>query len=56
MATNALVITAVMLNAVELEPAGTITLAGTVALVGLLLDRLTMMPPVCGLRGEIHCA
>jgi hypothetical protein len=46
-ANEALMVTAaVMLNAVELEPAGTVTLAGTVVLVGLFLDRLTMMSPV----------
>ena len=36
-----LVAVVVMLNATELAPAGTVTLAGTVAFVGFVLERVT---------------
>lgn len=40
-----LVVVVAILNVVEMAPPGTVTVAGTVALAGLLLLRLTVIPP-----------
>lgn len=43
---EALTVPAVTVNVAEVDPAGTVTLAGTLAAVVLELDRVTTTPPV----------